>query len=82
MSNNFIEAVLDDTGVERDEDARPEIRVDDDRLVIEAKREIVIRCGESSITLTRSGKILIRGRHIVSRSSGANLIRGATIEMN
>jgi len=56
--------------------------VDDDRLVIEAKREIVIRCGESSITLTRSGKILIRGRHIVSRSSGANLIRGATIEMN
>jgi len=82
MSNNFIETVLDDTGVERDEDARPEIRVDDDRLVIEAKREIVIRCGESSITLTRSGKILIRGQHIVSRSSGANLIRGATIEMN
>jgi len=56
--------------------------VDGRRVVLEADEEIVLKCGKSSITLTRAGKILIRGAYILNRSSGANKIKGASIELN
>jgi hypothetical protein len=34
--------------------------MDGEKLVFTANREIVPRCGEASITLTRAGKILIQ----------------------
>jgi hypothetical protein len=42
----------------------------------------VLRCGEASITLTKAGKILIRGTYVLSRSSGVNMVKGATIHLN
>jgi len=56
--------------------------LDGERLVISAEQEIVLRCGRSSITLTRAGKILIRGDYLLSRSSGVNRIRGGSVELN
>ena len=53
-----------------------------DRLVLTADREIVLRCGEASITLTRAGKVLIRGEYILSRSSGTNCIKGGSVRIN
>jgi hypothetical protein len=58
------------------------LQVDDDRVVVTGEREIVLRCGEASITLTRSGKVLIRGAYVLSRSSGANRIKGGSIQLN
>ena len=58
------------------------VQADDTRLVLSAEREIVLRCGEASITLTRAGKVLIKGRYIVSRSSGYNKIKGAAVDIN
>jgi hypothetical protein len=59
-----------------------EVRVDGERVTIEAEKEVVIRCGEASITLTRAGKVLIRGKYVLSRSSGSNRIKGASIDIN
>jgi hypothetical protein len=59
-----------------------EFGTDGDRLVFTAEREIVIRCGEASITLTRAGKILIRGSYLVSRSLGMNRIKGGVVHIN
>ncbi|HJZ59464.1 MAG TPA: DUF6484 domain-containing protein [Gemmataceae bacterium] len=56
--------------------------LDGERVVLTAEREIVLRCGEASITLTRAGKVLIRGTYILTRSSGANRIKGAVVEIN
>ena len=56
--------------------------VDGERLVLTAKREMVLRCGDASITLTEAGKVLIRGNYLLSRSSGANRIKGAAVEIN
>ncbi len=56
--------------------------VDETRHVVTAEREIVLRCGDASITLTRAGKVIIQGTYIVSRSSGHNKIKGAAIELN
>ena len=58
------------------------VHVDDERQVIQAEREIVLRCGDASITLTRAGKVIIKGNYILSRSSGYNKIKGASIELN
>ena len=44
--------------------------------------QIVLRCGEASITLTRAGKVLIRGAYVLSRSSGTNRIQGGSVEIN
>ncbi|HWV14062.1 MAG TPA: DUF6484 domain-containing protein [Cellvibrio sp.] len=58
------------------------IKVDGKRVVIEGQEEIVLACGESSITLTRAGKILIRGKYLLSRSSGVNRILGGSVQVN
>ena len=58
------------------------IRVDGERHVIEAEREIVLRCGDASITLTRAGKVIVKGNYILSRSTGYNKIKGAAIDIN
>ena len=58
------------------------VRLDEDRLVLCADKEIVLECGEARITLTRAGKILIRGTYLLSRSSGVNRIKGAAVEIN
>lgn len=62
--------------------APPTAELDGESLVFEAQRDIVLRCGRASITLTRAGKVLIRGTYILSRSSGANRIRGGSINLN
>ena len=58
------------------------IRADDERFVVSAEREIVLQCGEASITLTRAGKVLIKGTYVISRSSGYNKIKGAAVDIN
>lgn len=56
--------------------------LDGERVVLEAEREIVLRCGKASITLTRAGKVLIRGAYLSSRSTGVNKIKGASVQLN
>jgi hypothetical protein len=51
-------------------------------LTLTAGREIVLQCGRASITLTRAGKILLRGAYVSSRSSGMQRITGASVHIN
>ncbi len=62
---------------------KPEdVVVDGRRVTFDAKEEIVLRCGKASITLTRAGKVLIRGAYLLSRSSGVNRIKGGSVQIN
>lgn len=63
-------------------DPPQEITIDPKQLIFNAEEEIVLRCGEASITLTRNGKIIIRGNYLLSRSSGAQRIKGSSIQIN
>ena len=56
--------------------------LDGERLELSAEREIVLRCGKASITLTRAGKVIIQGAYLSSRSSGANRIKGGSVQIN
>ena len=62
--------------------AARDIHVDAAQLVFDAERMITLRCGKSLLQLRPDGKVLIRGTNILSRSSGMNRIKGASIGLN
>lgn len=59
-----------------------EVDADGERLIVSAKEQLVLRCGKASITLTKTGKVLIRGTYVSSRSSGVNRVKGGSIQLN
>lgn len=59
-----------------------DVYVDGQRVTFEAREQIELRCGKASITLTRTGKVLIRGAYLLSRSSGVNRIKGGSVQLN
>lgn len=61
---------------------QPEARAMRDRVLIEALAELVLKCGAGSITLRQDGKIILRGTHLLSRSSGPIRIKGGHVEIN
>ena len=60
----------------------PEVEADGERLVIEARREMTLRCGKASITMTADGRVTIRGTQVLSRSDGPNRVQGASVQLN
>ena len=59
-----------------------EADVDGRRVRMTAEDEIVLQCGQSSITLRRNGRVIIRGAHVESVSEGTNRIRGGQVRIN
>jgi hypothetical protein len=58
------------------------VECDGRRVVLEAADEIVLRCGEASLTLRRNGQVVLKGVQVESRASGANKIRGGSVQIN
>jgi hypothetical protein len=56
--------------------------VDGKRVLIDAKDEVVIRCGKASITLRRNGRVVIRGTFVETRAEGVNRIKGGSVQIN
>jgi uncharacterized membrane protein len=64
-------------------DAAPlQATVDGRQVEITGEREVVLRCGKASITLTRAGQIVLRGEFITSQANGPQVIRGKTVDIN
>lgn len=57
-------------------------RVDGERVEIEGREEVVLRCGKASITLRRDGKVTVRGVNVVTQADGVQKIRGGKVEIN
>ncbi|HET6763123.1 MAG TPA: hypothetical protein VFH27_05605 [Longimicrobiaceae bacterium] len=53
-----------------------------DELVIEARKSLTLRVGDGSITIREDGRILIKGRELVSHAKGMNRIRGGAVTIN
>ncbi len=56
--------------------------IDGKKVMLEGSEQIVLKCGESSITLTHEGKITIRGKYLLNRASGVNRILGGSVQVN
>jgi hypothetical protein len=78
------------TGVLREHEAWPleeppdqvEVDADGARMIVSAKEQLVLRCGKSSITLTKAGKVLIEGSYLLSKSTGVNRVKGGSVQLN
>jgi hypothetical protein len=53
-----------------------------DTLTIEAKHSLTLRVGEGSVTIREDGKILIKGKDLVSHAQRMNRIKGGAVAIN
>jgi hypothetical protein len=53
-----------------------------DVLEIEATKNLTLRCGDGSISIRADGKILIKGRDLVSHAKRINRIKGGSVSIN
>jgi hypothetical protein len=63
-------------------DTTQELHVRAKRLVVDAGQEIVLRSGKASLTIQPDGTVVVRGTNLLSRSSGPNRIKGASVQIN
>jgi Domain of unknown function (DUF6484) len=59
-----------------------EVEADGERLIVTATEQLVLRCGAASLTLTKAGKVLIRGAYVSNESSGVVRIKGGSVQLN
>lgn len=62
--------------------AEREVQVDGRRVVLTGEDEIVLRCGEASISLKKNGRLEIRGAYVETRAKGTNRIKGGSVQIN
>lgn len=64
--------------------SRPSTPKDDtpDELIIEAKQNLTLKCGDGSITIRADGKVLIKGKDLVSHAKRTNRIKGGSVAIN
>jgi hypothetical protein len=51
-------------------------------LTIEAQHSLTLRVGDGSITIRDDGKILIKGKDLVSHAQRLNRIKGGSVSIN
>lgn len=56
--------------------------IDGKKVRFDAKEEIQLVCGKSSILLRRDGKVVVKGRNILNRALETNKIKGGNISLN
>ena len=59
-----------------------DISADGERMIVSARRELVLRCGKASITLKHDGTVQIVGEKLLSRAKGANRVQGGSVHLN
>lgn len=79
---SLIEEIADSSTTDIHAQEQRDATIDGKRISFEAEQEIVLRCGKASITLTRAGKVLIKGDYVLNHSSGENRIRGGSVTIN
>jgi hypothetical protein len=62
----------------------PQVEVDADgrRLTLTAQDQLVLRCGQASVTLTAAGKVIVQGAYVSHVASGALRIKGGSVQIN
>lgn len=59
-----------------------EARIDGERVLLRADKEIELRCGDAAIVLTADGRITLRGKYVTSQASATHRILGGSVNVN
>jgi hypothetical protein len=62
--------------------AHVQVESDGESVIVDATHELILRCGSASITLSKNGKVVIRGTYVSTTSTGVNRLKGGSIEIN
>ena len=79
---SLVDEITESSTIALETERPKDVLIDGKRVTFDAKEEIVLRCGKASITLTKAGKVLIRGAYLLNRSSGVNRIKGGSVQIN
>ena len=79
---SLVDEITESSTIALETESPKDVLIDGKRVSFDAKEEIVLRCGKASITLTKAGKVLIRGAYLLNRSSGVNRIKGGSVQIN
>ena len=79
---SLVDEITESSTIALETERPKNVLIDGKRVTFDAREEIVLRCGKASITLTKAGKILIRGAYLLNRSSGVNRIKGGSVQIN
>ena len=79
---SLVDEIADASTIALETAIPKDVLINGKRVTFDAKEEIVLRCGKASITLTKAGKVLIRGAYLLNRSSGVNRIKGGSVQVN
>ena len=79
---SLVDEITESSTIALETEKLKDVMIDGKRVTFDAKEEIVLRCGKASITLTKAGKVLIRGAYLLNRSSGVNRIKGGSVQIN
>ncbi len=58
---SLIDEIVQPTSLDLEAGEPKEATIDGKRISFEAEEEIVLKCGKASITLTKAGKVMIKG---------------------
>lgn len=71
------------TSNQTDAETEPlDLIVDGQHIVLQAEREIELRCGDAAIILSADGHIQLRGTYITSHASATQRILGGSVNVN
>ena len=79
---SLVDEITESSTIALETESPKDVMIDGKRMTFDAKEEIILRCGKASITLTKAGKVLIRGAYLLNRSSGVNRIKGGSVQIN
>ena len=60
----------------------PQTKRPAESIVLNAAENLTLKCGDGSITIRKDGKILIKGKDLVSQAKRTNRIRGGSVAIN
>ncbi len=79
---SLVDEITESSTIALETERPKDVLIDGKQVTFDASEEIVLRCGKASITLTKAGKVLIRGAYLLNRSSGVNRIKGGSVQIN
>ncbi len=53
-----------------------------EHVLLEARKELTLRCGQGRVTLRQDGKILVKGQDVVSHARRSQRIKGGSVSIN
>ncbi len=78
-----IVGVLVEPGATAVDPARAvDLTIDRERVVLAAKQEVILRCGEACVKLSANGKVVVEGADVISSAKRVNRLRGGAVKIN